>query len=86
MKRDPEFFGEAELSLVYIAKRLKEALRIEEMLTAEGVDYLVEADSYSGGLIFQTQRIGAFFYVAPEKEAGARDVLRAAGYKPYVVP
>jgi len=85
MKRDPEFFGEAELSLIYIGKRLKEALKVEETLTAAGLDYMVEPDRYSGGLIFQTERVGAFFYVAPEKEAEAREVLASHGYKPYAV-
>jgi len=85
MKREPEFFGDQELSLVYIAKRLNEALKVEEALTAGGLDYLVEPDRYSGGLIFQTQRVGAFFYVAPNKEAETREVLVSRGFKPYVV-
>ena len=83
MKRDPEFFGDVELALVYIAKRLKEALKVEETLNAGGVDYLVEADRYSGGLIFRSERIGAFFYVAAEKEGAAQTVLGGQGFKPY---
>ena len=83
MKRDPEFFEDAELALVYIAKRLKEALTIEEALTAAGLDYAVEADRYSGGLIFQTERVGAFFYVLPDKEEEARAILIGRGLKPY---
>lgn len=85
MKQHPEFFGEAELSLIYIGKRLKESLKVEAALTAGEVDYLVEPDTYSGGLIFRTERIGAFFYVTPEKEAEARQVLAAHGFKPYSV-
>ena len=84
MKQSPEFFGEdVELRLVYIAKRLKEALKIEEVFNGAGLDYLVEPDTYRGGLIFQTERIGAFFYVGPGKEEEARAVLSAGGYKPY---
>jgi hypothetical protein len=86
MQRDPEFFGDTDLDLIYIAKRLKEALKLEEQLTASGFDYLVEADRYRGGLIFQTERVGAFFYVAPDKGADARQFLRQNGYKPYMVP
>ena len=85
MKQAPEFFGDVELALVYIAKRLKEALRIEEAFTAAGLDYLVEPDTYSGGLIFRTERIGAFFYVVPERETDARSILAALGFKPYSV-
>jgi hypothetical protein len=83
MKREPEFFEDAELALVYIAKRLKDALTIEQELTAAGLDYVVEADRYSGGLIFQTERVGAFFYVLPDKEGEARAILTAQGFKPY---
>ena len=85
MKRDPEFFGDVELALVYIAKRLRDALKIEDALDAAGLDFLVEADSYRGGLIFQTERIGAFFYVAPGKEKEAHAVLTGLGFKPYLI-
>jgi hypothetical protein len=84
MTRDPDFFGDTELSLLYIAKKLKEALALEELLTAAGLDYMVEPDTYKGGLIFATERIGAFFYVAPTDAEKAREVLRANQYKPYV--
>jgi hypothetical protein len=83
LKREPEFFGESELSLIYIAKKLKEALALEDVLTAAGVDYLVEPDTYRGGIIFVSERVGAFFYVAPDHVDQARDVLRANRYKPY---
>lgn len=84
MKQPAEFFGEEiELALIYIAKRLKEALTVEEVMNDAGLDYLVEPDRYRGGLIFQTERIGAFFYVIPEKESEARTLLSAKGYKPF---
>ena len=83
MKRDAEFFEGREATLVYIAKRLSNALALESVLTAAGVDYAVEADHYRGGFLFQTERIGAFFYVAAEAEQAARDLMRTKGYKPY---
>ena len=83
MTRDPEFFGEAELPLLYIAKKLKEALAIEELLTAADIDYLVEPDTYKGGLIFASERVGAFFYVADEQIEAARTVLVGAKFRPY---
>ena len=83
MQQDAEFFSSSELTLIYIAKRLKEALDLEEKLTAEGLDYLVEPDTYKGGIIFASERIGAFFYVRPEEADQARLVLRANRYKPY---
>jgi hypothetical protein len=83
MKRDPEFFGDRELVLVYIAKRLKDALALEAVLTEAALDYAVEPDRYTGGVIFRTQRVGAFFYVAPENEGMARAVMREKGYRPH---
>lgn len=83
MLREPDFFEERELSLIYIAKKLKEALALEKLLTESGLDYLVEPDRYSGGIIFRTERVGAFFYVAPEDEATARAAMLGGGYRPY---
>ena len=86
MRREEEFFGgeEVDLELVYIAKKLKEAINLEEQLTAAGHDYLVEADKYRGGMIFQTERIGAFFYVPPDNATTIRKFLADHGYRPYI--
>jgi hypothetical protein len=83
MQREPEHFGDQDLALIYIAKRLSEALRLEKLLTDAGLDYLVEPDKYLGGIIFQSQRVGAFFYVAPGDEGAAKDTLNRNGFKPY---
>jgi hypothetical protein len=81
MRREPDFFGEGvELVLVYIARKLKEALAIETLFTENGLDYLVEPDLYSGGIIFRTERTGAFFYVAPENQTNARALLTRSNY------
>ena len=46
MRRDPDYFEDRQLALIYIAKRLPEALRLEQVLTDGGVEYAVErADS-----------------------------------------
>ncbi len=84
MKQEASFFEGKEAVLVYIAKRLRDALRLERALEAAGLDYGVEADEYRGGLIFITTRIGAFFYVLPETVAPAHSVIRAQGFRPYV--
>jgi hypothetical protein len=84
MKQDASFFDGQEPELVYIAKRLSDALEIEKLLDAAGVDYGVEADTYTGGIVFRSERVGAFFYVLPEPTDGARSVLRQHGYKPSV--
>lgn len=82
MKQDASFFIGKEPVLVYIAKRLKEALRVEALFTERGINYGVEADRYRGGIIFQSDRIGAFFYVLRDAAEAAHFVLRANGYAP----
>jgi hypothetical protein len=83
MRQSPENFGDRELSLIYVARKLSDALRAEDVLTAAGVDYAVETDQYSAGFLFRKQRVGAFFYVAPEHEAHARAVLRQERFTPF---
>lgn len=83
MRQEPEYFGEAELDLIYIAKKLKESLPLEEALTQAGIDYAIELDTYSGGLIFRSERTGVFFYVLPEKVEAAKAVLCGLNLKPH---
>ena len=84
MKQEPSFFEGKEPVLVYIAKRLKDALRLESLLDQAGVDFGVEADEYRAGVVFRTVRTGAFFYVLPESVEPAHSVMRLHGYTPYV--
>ena len=86
MRREPDYFDDEELSLLYIAKKLREAIALEETLTRFDVEYLVEPDTYRGGIIFASERIGAFFYVSPRHLEGARAVLREHRYRPYETP
>ena len=81
MRRDAEFFEERELELVYIAKKLKESLRLEEVFTEAAIEYAVEPDNYRGGVIFQSERVGAFFYVLPEALESAHEIMRRHGFK-----
>jgi hypothetical protein len=83
MRRDPEFFDDAELDLIYMARRLREALKLETLLTEAGIDYLVETGTYTGGLLIKRDLTGAFFYVAPTDLVSARDVLVRNRYRPY---
>jgi len=82
MKQDASFFEGHEPELIYIAKRLRDALEVEGLLEAAGVDYGVETDTYTGGLLFRSERVGAFFYVLPEAAEEARGVLKTHGFKP----
>ena len=84
MKQEASFFEGKSPVLVYIAKRLKDALRLEQLLTDAGLDFGVEADEYRAGVVFRTVRAGAFFYVLPDAVDRAFDVLHGNGYTPYV--
>lgn len=84
MRQDPAFFGDADMELVYIAKKLKDALRLEDLLTASGIDYAVETDTYTGGVVFRTQRVGAFFYVLPGELGRTQRLLEQNGFQIYV--
>ena len=83
MRRDPEFFGAAKLDLIYMARRLRDALKLEDVLTNAGIDYLVETGEYTGGLLVRRNLTGAFFYVSPDDLERARTVLATNRYKPY---
>lgn len=83
MLQNSDFFGDIDLDLLYIAGRLKEAKRLESVLDAAGLDYLIETDTYRGGFIFVSERVGAFFYSRPEDTERARQAMTAAGFKPY---
>ena len=82
MKQDASFFDGYEPILIYIARKLKDALRLESIFTAAGVDYGVEADEYRGGVLFVRTRIGAFFYVRPDAVAQAHEIMLRNGYQP----
>ena len=81
MRQDASFFKDRDVELIYIAKRLNEALQLETALTESQVDYAVETDTYSGGVIFRSQRVGAFFYVLPDVAERARAVMLEHGFR-----
>jgi len=83
MRHDADFFGEMELDLVYMARRLRDALRLEKLLTEAGIDYLVETGTYTGGLLIKRDLTGAMFYVTPADVPRTRDLLLKNRYKPY---
>jgi hypothetical protein len=85
MRRDADFFGDREMDLVYIAKKLREALRLESAFTESGVDYAVETDKYLGGVLFRSERVGAFFYVLPEAAPQAREIMRQHGFRSHAL-
>jgi hypothetical protein len=41
----------------------------------------VEPDQYVGGVIFRSERVGAFFYVAPESAERVREAMHRNGFR-----
>lgn len=78
---DPETFDGQEVVMVYIAGRLKEGKRVEQVLTANGVDYAVDVERFESRLlgILPVEYEGVGFYVAAAQADFCRDVLRQAG-------
>jgi hypothetical protein len=67
---------------IYVAKRLADAERLEAVFAAAGIEYDVEPKTYQGGVIFRTERVGAFFYVAAELRDRAAAVMTENGFAP----
>jgi hypothetical protein len=86
MKKEADYFEGGEARLIFIAKKLKHAVRLEEILNEAGVDYGVETDEYHGGVIFRRARVGAFFYVLPEALDRATSAMAEHGFEPAAEP
>lgn len=86
MKREAAWFDDRTVDLLYIAKKLKDALRLEDLLTSAGIDYAVETDQYVGGVLFRSARVGAFFYVLPDVLDDARNLMRQNGFRAFEGP
>ena len=65
---------------VFIARTLRQARRVETLLTGAGVDYTVQVEPYGRSLLFGTIRHGAAFYVAAAQAAHCRKRLAEAGF------
>ncbi|MGC2656796.1 MAG: hypothetical protein WA324_02390 [Bryobacteraceae bacterium] len=83
MKRDPEFFGEIELKLLYLSRKLREALKLEKLLSDAGINYLVETGPYVSGFLIKRELTGAYFYVTPADLERSQAILSERGYKTY---
>jgi hypothetical protein len=70
---------------IFIARTLRQARKVEALLTEAGVDYVVQVEPYGRSLIFGTIRHGAAFYVAAAQAALSRERLVAAGFGKGVV-
>jgi hypothetical protein len=74
-----------DLEPIFIARTIRHARKAEALLTAAGVDYVVQVEPYGRSLLFGTTRYGAAFYVAAAQAAHCRGRLIGAGFGRYVV-
>jgi hypothetical protein len=83
---DKEEFSKSERNItrIFIASSLHEALKIEKILTANGIDYAVEIEPFiRTGLfasLFVSEASGAAFYVSSGQASFCRDLLRNEGF------
>ena len=52
--------------------------------SSRGGWYIDRPDTYQGGIIFRTARVGAFFYVAPALREQAATIMRDNGFRPAI--
>jgi len=81
MRRESEFFDDQELVLVYMARRLKHSLAVEQILDENQVDYFLETGPYQSGLLFRTTKVGVYFYTTSAEAPRVRALLSSRGYK-----
>jgi hypothetical protein len=74
-----------DLERVFIARTLRQARKVEDLLTEAGIDYAVQVEPYGRSLLFGTIRHGAAFYVAAAQGTHCRDLLIRAGFGKGVV-
>ena len=81
MRLHPDDFDGRELELIYIARAVDEAQKIEAILDERQVDYAIRVEQFRTGVIFASVRAGAFFYVLPELAPSCRAALTQLGYR-----
>jgi hypothetical protein len=70
---------------IFISRTLRQARKVEALLTQAGVHYVVQVEPYSRSILFGTVRYGAAFYVAATQAVHCREQLVAAGFANGVV-
>jgi hypothetical protein len=78
---DPATFDDKEVAMVYIAGRLSEGKRVEQVLSENAIDYAVDFEPFESRVlgILPVEREGVGFYVFSGQADFCRRVLRQAG-------
>lgn len=78
---DPATFDDQEVTMIYIAGRLGEGKRVEQVLSGNGIDYAVDFEPFESRVlgILPVEYEGVGFYVLSGQADFCRRVLREAG-------
>ncbi len=78
---DPETFDDEDVAMIYIAGRLNEGKRVEQVLSDNAIDYAVDIEPFQSRVlgILPVECEGVGFYVLCAQADFCRRVLRAAG-------
>ena len=82
-----EEFSDKDTARIFIAQDMKQAGRVEQLLTENGIDYAINVEPFSQYIPFlaPAQYMGAAFYVLSGQGAFCRNLLRAQGLSAGVV-
>ncbi len=77
---DPETFDDKEVAMVYVAGRLSEAKRVEQVLSDNDIDYALDIEPFQSRLlgILTVEYEGVGFYVLRGQADFSRRALREA--------
>ena len=81
---ESEVLADQAVAPVYMAKTVREARRVEELLSQRGVDYTVEVEVFARTLL-GSPRHGAMFYVRADQTTYCRSALAAGEFDRGVV-
>ena len=78
---DPATFDDKDVAMIYIAGRLSEGKRVEQVLSDNAIDYAVDIEPFHSRVlgILPVEYEGVGFYVVSSQADFCRRVLREAG-------
>jgi hypothetical protein len=78
---DPTIFDDKDVAMVYIAGRLSEGKRVEQVFSEHAIDYAVDFEPFESRVlgILPVRYEGVGFYVLSAQADFCRRVLREAG-------
>ena len=73
---DSSDFANRETCLIFLARNVREATRVEALLNGQEIDYTIELERYVTGIIVASERSGLGFHVLAGQAEFCRALLR----------